>query len=77
MFDLVDCVLLVGDIVIEGLFLAAAHVWGQFLEHAALGVNLVPIVDHREEHVHVHALVDIEEEGDQFGRAQRLDIDLF
>lgn len=75
MLDVVDSVLLPRDIVVKGLLFGAAHEAREALKHATLGFCLVSFRDHLEEHVDVHALVDVEEEGDAFGGYELLYVD--
>ena len=70
MLDVVNCVVFPCDVIVELLLFAAAHKLRQPLEHSAFGLGLVAFGNHFEEHVHVHALVDVEEEGDAFGGVQ-------
>ena len=72
MLDVVDSVFLAGYIVVERLLFGAAHEAGEALEHATFRFSLVSLGHHLEEHVDVHALVDVEEEGDAFGRDELL-----
>jgi hypothetical protein len=55
--DVVDGVVLARNVVVKSLLPSIAHEVGDARHHTSLG--LPTLRDHLEEHVHVHALVDI------------------
>ena len=61
--DIVYGIILARDVVVKGLGLAATHHTPQPRKHAAFALGLATFRDHLEEHVDVHALVDVDEEG--------------
>jgi hypothetical protein len=75
MLDIVNCVIISRYIVVEGLLITASHEGTQPLEHGTFGFRLVALRHHFEKHVHIHALIDVQEKGNSFGWVQLGDID--
>ena len=77
MLDVVKGVVHARDTVVERLFRAIADIARDFAEHARrLGVLLLTLADELEEIVYVHALVDVQKEGNSLGWVQSFYIHL-
>ena len=59
MLNVVDCVIFSSYFVVKGLSIAILDIVLQSGEHTTLGLCLPAFRNHLEEHVDVHALVDV------------------
>lgn len=66
MLDVINGVVIPRNVIIEWLLFAATHELRESLEYATFRLCLVALRDHLEEHMHVHALVDVKEESHSF-----------